>query len=128
IRLGAEHEPQDIRRCRNHVFDCHGRCCPIGSSPCRYGGETDKKPRGKRTSDLKMGRGMGLALAAELNGYPGPLHVLELADQMGLSGEQRAAIQKLFDSMKAEAVRIGERLLAQEADLEPAICRTQRYS
>jgi hypothetical protein len=72
----------------------------------------------KETADLKAGRGMGLALAAELNGYPGPLHVLELADQMGLSSEQRAGVQKVFDSMKAEAVRIGERLLAQEADLD----------
>ena len=30
-------------------------------------------------ADLKAGRGMGLALAGELNGYPGPKHVLELA-------------------------------------------------
>ena len=34
---------------------------------------------------------MGLALAAELNGYPGPSHVLELADKLELSAEQRAA-------------------------------------
>ena len=39
--------------------------------------------------DLQAGRGMSLALAAELNGYPGPLHVLELADKLGLSAEQR---------------------------------------
>jgi hypothetical protein len=41
-------------------------------------------------ADLKAGRGMGLALAAELNGYPGPLHVLELADRINLSHDQRA--------------------------------------
>jgi DNA invertase Pin-like site-specific DNA recombinase len=28
---------------------------------------------------------MGLALAAELNGYPGPLHVLEMADRLQLT-------------------------------------------
>ena len=39
---------------------------------------------------LAAGRGMGSALAAELNGYPGPLHVLELADPLGLSEGQRA--------------------------------------
>ena len=30
---------------------------------------------------------MGLALAAELNGYPGPLHVIELADSLRLTPE-----------------------------------------
>jgi hypothetical protein len=34
----------------------------------------------QQVADLRAGRGMGLALAAELNGYPGPLHVIELAD------------------------------------------------
>ena len=32
-------------------------------------------------SDYLSGKGMGLAKAAELNGYPGPAHVLELAEQ-----------------------------------------------
>ena len=30
----------------------------------------------QQIADLKAGRGMGLALPAELNGYPGPSHVL----------------------------------------------------
>src|SRR5689334_5411022 len=44
----------------------------------------------EQIDDLKAGRGMGLALAAELNGYPGPLHVLQLADRLELSADQRA--------------------------------------
>jgi hypothetical protein len=36
----------------------------------------------QQVADLTAGRGMGLALAAELNGYPGPFHVLELADKL----------------------------------------------
>ena len=32
----------------------------------------------KDIADLNAGRGMGLALAAELNGYPGPSHALSL--------------------------------------------------
>lgn len=59
----------------------------------------------QQVADLGAGRGMGLALAAELNGYPGPSHVLELAEKLELSADQRASIQRLFDSMKAEAVR-----------------------
>src|SRR5215475_1130417 len=39
----------------------------------------------QEVDDLRAGRGMGLALAAELNGYPGPSHVLELADRLDLS-------------------------------------------
>ena len=58
----------------------------------------------QQVADLGAGRGMGLALAAELNGYPGPSHVLELADRLELSADQRARIKGLFDSMKAEAV------------------------
>ena len=52
----------------------------------------------QQIADLGAGRGMGLALAAELNGYPGPSHVLELADKLELSAEQRASMQRLFDS------------------------------
>ena len=72
----------------------------------------------QQIADLKAGRGMGLALAAELNGYPGPLHVLELSDQLELSAEQRGRVQHLFDSMKAEAMPLGSRLIEQEADLD----------
>ena len=72
----------------------------------------------QQMADLSAGRGMGLALAAELNGYPGPSHVLELADKLSLSTEQRAKVQGLFDAMKAEAMPLGSRLIEQEADLD----------
>ncbi len=55
-------------------------------------------------ADLRAGRGMGLALAAELNGYPGPVHVLEHAGSLALSGEQRARMQTLYEAMRAEAI------------------------
>lgn len=72
----------------------------------------------QQVADLKAGRGMGLALAAELNGYPGPSHVLELADKLDLSADQRVGIQKLFASMKQEALPIGARLIEQETELD----------
>jgi hypothetical protein len=72
----------------------------------------------QQVADLRAGRGMGLALAAELNGFPGPLHVLELADRLDLSADQRAKVQQLFDSMKAEAIPVGSRLIEQEAELD----------
>jgi hypothetical protein len=71
----------------------------------------------EQMSDLAAGRGMGLALAAELNGYPGPAHVLDLADKLGLSDEQRTKVNQLFESMKSEAVPIGQKLVTAERDL-----------
>jgi Spy/CpxP family protein refolding chaperone len=70
----------------------------------------------EQIADLKAGRGLSLALAAELNGYPGPRHVLEFVEQ--LTDQQRADVQRLFDDMTAEVVPLGERLIAQEAELE----------
>jgi hypothetical protein len=72
----------------------------------------------QQIADLRAGRGMGLALPAELNGYPGPVHVLELADKLALSADQKRRVQELFESMKAEALPLGARLIEQEAALD----------
>jgi Spy/CpxP family protein refolding chaperone len=72
----------------------------------------------QQIADLKAGRGMGLALPAELNGYPGPSHLLELADQIGLTDAQRQAVRGLFDAMKAETIPTGEQLIVQETELD----------
>lgn len=74
----------------------------------------------QQVSDLRAGRGMSLALAAELNGYPGPLHVLELADQLELNAALRELVRLLYDEMKAEAVPMGETLVAYESELDRA--------
>jgi hypothetical protein len=72
----------------------------------------------QQITDLRAGRGMGLALAAELNGYPGPSHLLELADKIGLSDAQRNSARGMFEAMKAETIPVGEHLIAQEAALD----------
>jgi hypothetical protein len=85
-----------------------------------YAGLQDRKIKSlsdEQIADLKAGRDAGLALAAELNGYPGPLHVLELADKLGLSSDQKESVQRLAATMKDEAIRIGEQLLDAEEDL-----------
>jgi phage-related minor tail protein len=64
----------------------------------------------QQVADLKAARGMGLALAAE--------HVLELSDKLGLTVEQLARVQQLFESMKQEALPLGTRLIEQEAELD----------
>lgn len=67
---------------------------------------------------LLAGKGMGLARAAELNGYPGPLHVLELADELALTPAQRANTSAIFAEMLASARRLGAELVAAECALD----------
>lgn len=64
------------------------------------------------------GDGMGLALAAELNGLPGPKHVLELVDSLHLTEDQRARTTAIFESMRAEAVRLGTAIVEAEGRLD----------
>lgn len=72
----------------------------------------------EREKQYLAGAGMGYARPAELNHFPGPMHVLELADELKLTGEQRAATKKLMDTHKAEARGIGAELVAAERELE----------
>ncbi len=74
----------------------------------------------QQVEDLRAGRGMGLALAAELNSYPGPRHVLELARALDLSEAQGVRTRALFEDMQKAAVLIGEALLAKEEELDLA--------
>lgn len=91
------------------------------SAQTPYAGEETRAIKAlsaEQVADLRAGRGMGLALAAELNGYPGPKHVLELADRLALSSAQRASAEALFAQMKAETMPLGQKLIAQEKTLD----------
>jgi Spy/CpxP family protein refolding chaperone len=66
---------------------------------------------------VRDGRGFGMAFAADQHGYPGPMHVLELKDRLGLSAEQEARVRAVMHAMFAESRPKGERLLEAEARL-----------
>ena len=74
----------------------------------------------QQIEELRAGRGMGLAMAAELNSYPGPAHVLELATALNLSEDQRDRTRALFEEMRNTAVPLGNEVLAKEAELDQA--------
>ncbi len=74
----------------------------------------------QQIADLRNGRGMGLAMAAELNGYPGPMHVLELDERLRLSPEQWQRTDALFTEMRREAVALGEEIVSGETALDRA--------
>jgi Spy/CpxP family protein refolding chaperone len=64
------------------------------------------------------GAGMGHAMPAELNRFPGPMHVLELAHKLSLTPEQRARTEALMGEHKAEARAIGARRIEAEQAIE----------
>ena len=89
--------------------------------PSGYAGQESREVKSllaADVADLQAGKGMGLAKAAELNGYPGPAHVLELAAELKLSEQQRAATQRLFVAMQARAIELGRGLLTAEQQLD----------
>jgi Spy/CpxP family protein refolding chaperone len=72
----------------------------------------------QEVAEYLSGKGMGLAKAAELNGYPGPAHVLELKEPLQLSPAQRKQTEAIFERMQARAIDIGKRLVDQERKLD----------
>lgn len=67
---------------------------------------------------LLAGRGMGMSMPAEMNGKPGPLHVLEHADALGLTEAQRRTADELVTAMKAEAIPLGREVVELESRLD----------
>ena len=91
-----------------------------------YSGQENRDIKSLSAEEVKQylsGAGMGYAKAAELNHYPGPMHVLELADRLGLSAEQRNATKALMDAHKAHARAIGAKLVDAERALD--VCRAR---
>ena len=74
----------------------------------------------QQIADYLGGKGMGLALPGELNGYPGPKHVLELSEQLELSDGQHARVVQIFEGMQYQAKLLGERIVAAEGQLDAA--------
>ncbi len=72
----------------------------------------------KEVAAYAEGAGMSLALPAELNGYPGPRHVLDNAGALGLSQGQREAISAIFDSMQSQAIAVGREYIRAEQRLD----------
>ncbi|MBI4428225.1 MAG: hypothetical protein HY562_03815 [Ignavibacteriales bacterium] len=66
---------------------------------------------------LLNGEGMGLARFAEMNGYPGPKHVLELKDQLGLTPDQVLKTETVMNSVQVSAKLAGADIVKAEEEL-----------
>jgi hypothetical protein len=62
----------------------------------------------------------GLAKLAELNGYPGPRHVLDMASELQLTDGQRMEIERIYQNMSNKAKGIGAAIIAIEQDIDEA--------
>jgi Spy/CpxP family protein refolding chaperone len=86
-----------------------------------YAGQQSRSIKALSDEDidaLRKGEGMGLAKAAELNGYPGPAHVRTFAKQLRLSDDQLAQITAIFDRMSAAAKSLGAEMIDREQALD----------
>ena len=93
----------------------------LASAQSPYAGEelrSYKSLSPTEVESLRTGQGMGFAKLAELNHYPGPRHVLELRDKLGLSPSQVAETEALFENMHVSAVALGEELIDAEMRLD----------
>jgi hypothetical protein len=90
------------------------------SHKLKYAGEEKREIKSLSATDieeLQNGKGWGLAKAAELNGVPGPVHLLEMREEIDLSAEQIRAIEDIYSKMKQEAVPLGLELIELEREL-----------
>jgi Spy/CpxP family protein refolding chaperone len=74
---------------------------------------------------LRNGEGMGMAKAAELNGYPGPIHVLDIVGQLGLTADQARQITAIRDRMSATAQPLGAEIIDREGALDKLFAKGQ---
>jgi Spy/CpxP family protein refolding chaperone len=86
-----------------------------------YTGQEQRAIKSLSPDEVKAylaGEGMGLAKAGELNHYPGPKHILAMADHLGLTPAQRARIEAAEKAMSATAIPLGRAIVDAEADLD----------
>ena len=106
----------DGTHCKKHATEAAS-----ATSERPYAGEETRAVKSLSDDDvnaLRSGAGMGLAKPAELNHYPGPKHVIDLAAELKLSDAQLDATRGAFDAMKTEAVRLGNAIVEKEAALD----------
>ena len=89
----------------------------------QYAGQQNRTIKTLSQDDIQQlteGKGWGLAKAAELNGVPGPAHLLEMKKEIALTDSQVKKIQQLFNKMNGKARLLGKQLIQLEADLNEA--------
>ena len=110
----------------NHDIDSASSSPTISSQSSPYAGQEVRDIKSLSDNDvqsLQNGTGEafgGLAKLAELNGYPGPRHVLDMASELQLTDKQRIEIELIYQNMSNIAKSIGAAIIDIEQDMDGA--------
>lgn len=102
--------------------------CRVESTSSDYIGQEASEIKSLSQQEIRAyqeGQGMGLAKAAELNGYPGPRHVLELSKDLLLTTDQLSKVNRIYERMHARAVGLGRSIIQKEKALEESFASGQ---
>lgn len=94
---------------------------PDQSTQSPYAGQETRQVKAlsdDRVEGLLAGEGLGYAKVAELNGFAGPKHVLELASELELTESQRNETKRVMTRMHDSATRLGRELVETEQVLD----------
>jgi len=115
---------QDATPAGHHDAQAHAEdATPQSDSRSPYAGTYDPDAPIRALSaevveQIRQGQGASFALPAELNGVPGPRHVLDLAEELDLSADQQTQVQEVYDRYLVDVIPAGERYLAAAQALE----------
>lgn len=96
-------------------------CSAFASTESQYAGDELNEIKSLSPDEINgllQGKGMGFAKAAELNRYPGPRHVLDLAEELRLSNRQITETSQIFERMREKSINLGTQLVEYEKELD----------
>jgi Spy/CpxP family protein refolding chaperone len=92
---------------------------PMTHSP--WAGEQTREIKSltaRELTGIPKGHGVGMALPAELNSYPGPRHALDLSEELNLTSEQKEQIELFYQEMSQQAVPLGQQFIEIEKEID----------
>ena len=72
---------------------------------------------------LLNGEGAGQGIFAEVQGYPGPRHVLDMAKDLQLTDSQKKTVQTIFADMQGRAKELGQTIVNIEEEFASAFAQ-----
>jgi Spy/CpxP family protein refolding chaperone len=119
--LAATQAGAQQANCPLHAAHTAAAAASPRKTPSPYAGQETRKIKALSDEQIRgyrEGHGVGLALAAELNHYPGPRHVLDLGRELSLTDEQSARLKVVYEGMAGQAKTLGAELVDREERLD----------
>ena len=100
----------------------------IASTGSSYSGQEKREIKSLSKNEISgylNGKGLGFSKVAELNHFPGPRHVLDLAIELQLSKHQIEKTNLLFQAMQVKAKQYGSFFIEKEREIESLFSSTE---